>query len=170
MSLARTQIRAQARAEYRAHEIVENKAPCGKTQKLRVALAGNNPSTGKRVFQAQRKYARMLKHARLVVGLLMRAAGGNVDLITQPPVYIAPAYQERIARLGTTITRRYPIETNPNARRNKKLAERRARDTESRGQRIARKGKVARANAQVLRDLAAGKYGKSGVEQAAEKV
>jgi hypothetical protein len=46
-----------------------------------MALAGNNPSAGKQVKTLQRRIQRMTKHARLVVGLLIRAAGGNAPLV-----------------------------------------------------------------------------------------
>lgn len=160
MSMKRALIRNQARSDYRANEIVENKAPCGKTQKLRVALAGNNPSVGKRAFTAQKKYGKMTRHARLVVALLIRAVGGSAP--TAPTnTYIAPPMVDRITRLGTNITRRYEIVASKPKAGKSHFA------VESRHQRIARKGmaasRVKTANAEVLAKLLAGEYGTAGV-------
>lgn len=159
MSLARTLLRQQSRADFRANEIVEGKCKVGKTNKLRLALAGNNPSVGKRAFQARKKYGRMVKHARLVA-LLIRAAGGEAE--TVPTV---TAREQRLSKLAfmQAYASADVVPSKPKKGKSHKAIE-------SRGQRIARKGKVARANAEVLRNLKAGKYGKSGVEAAAEVV
>ncbi len=99
-----------------------------------------------------------------MVALLIRAAGGSAPTAYTVEGPQLDAYKTRIARMGTTITNHYPVIAKP-AKKGKSH-----KAIESRGQRIARKGKIARANAQVLRDLAAGKYGKSGIEQAAEAI
>ncbi len=159
MSIARKQLRSQARSDYRANEIVEGKCKVGKTKSLRTALAGNNPSIGKRAFQAQKKYGKMIKHARLVSALLVRAAGGEAETALQQ-VRLVPAYQDRIARMGTTITRRNDLVAKSSK------PGKSHKGVESRHQRIARKGKVERANKETLRALMAGEYGAAGKPRA----
>lgn len=105
MSMARTLIRRQARNEDRLEMIVMGRAKVGNTNHGRMALAGNNPSAAKQVQAAQRKQLRMRKHARLVIGLLIRAAGGNASLVLTVDAPKLDAYHQRIAVYGTTITR-----------------------------------------------------------------
>lgn len=152
MSLARTLLRQQSRADFRANEIVEGKCKVGKTNKLRLALAGNNPSVGKRAFQAQKKYGRMVKHARLVVALLIRATGGEAE--TVPTV---TAREQRLSKLAfmQAYASADVVPSKPKKGKSHKAIE-------SRGQRIARKGKVERANKEVLAKLLAGEYGPAG--------
>lgn len=104
MSLARTLSRRQLRDEDRLEMIVMGRAKVGNTNHGRMALAGNNPSAAKQVLQAQRKQLRMRKHARLVVGLLIRAAGGNAPLVLTVELPRIDAYHARIATYGTSIT------------------------------------------------------------------
>jgi hypothetical protein len=112
MSMSRTLIRRQARNEDRLEMIVMGRAKVGNTKHGRMAIAGNNPSAAKQVKTAQRKQLRMRKHARLVVGLLIRAAGGNAPLVLTVDVPKLDAHHQRIAIYGTTITRPSPGELN----------------------------------------------------------
>jgi hypothetical protein len=81
MGFARKLNRSVLRNADRLDQVVMGKAKTGNTNNPRMALAGNNPSAGKQVKQLQRRALRMTKHARLVVGLLIRAAGGDAPLV-----------------------------------------------------------------------------------------
>ncbi len=108
MSLERTLRRAIQRKDDRLEQIVTGKAKVGRTEKPRTAVAGNLPSLPKQVKQMQSKARRMTKHARLVVGLLIRAAGGTAPVVATVELPRLDAYKRRIALFGTTITPAQP--------------------------------------------------------------
>jgi hypothetical protein len=147
-----------ARVDDRTTQIIEGKCKVGNTKKLRMALAGNNPGVVKQVNQMNRRGQRMLKHARLVTALLIRAAGGDAPTVLAVEVKPIDLYHARIAHSGTTIsTKREIVPNKPKKGKSHKAIR-------SLHQRIVNNAignkRVRDANAEVMAKLLSGEIGR----------
>lgn len=108
MSQQRRIVREMKQYEERLSFLVSKKSNMPHTEKPRMAVAGNNPSSNKRARARQHQHEQLVKLARVVVACLITAAGGGHKAepvaVDRSAVLKLDAYHSRIYARGTVIS------------------------------------------------------------------